>query len=57
MKKLLNIALAVIAFTFTACDDVDLNTGIPSVNPPQPVMPADGLEATDIVADGGNVDQ
>ncbi len=56
MKKLLNIALAVIAFTFTACDDVDLNTGIPSVNPPQPVMPADGLEATDIVADGGNVD-
>lgn len=57
MKKLLNIALtAVIALGFTACDDNDdVFYGVPVVNPQQPIMPADGIDATDIVAQGGNV--
>lgn len=58
MKKIFNIALtALIALGFTACDDDDdVFYGIPSVNPQQPIMPADGITATDIVADGGTVD-
>lgn len=58
MKKIFNIALtAILALSFTACDDDDdVFYGIPSENPQQPVMPADGITATDIVAQGGAVD-
>lgn len=56
MKKLFNIALtAMLALAFGACDDVDQSNGIPVVNPQQPIMPADGISASDIVAEGGNV--
>lgn len=57
MKKIFNIALtALIALGFTACDDDDVFYGIPSENPQQPVMPANGITAADIVANGGTVD-
>lgn len=56
MKKFLNIALtAALALTFSACDDDDVFYGIPTVNPQQPIMPANGITATDIVANGGTV--
>ncbi|MDE7026053.1 MAG: hypothetical protein K2O88_09275 [Paramuribaculum sp.] len=57
MKKYLNIALAaVLSISFAACSDDDPYLGIPSVNPQEPVMPADGITATDAVAAGGSVD-
>lgn len=57
MKKILNIALtALLAVAMTACSDDDPNLGIPVVNPQQPVIPADGVSASDIVTEGGNVD-
>lgn len=56
MKKIFNIAFtAALALAFSACDDVDLETGIPSTTPQQPIMPADGITATSAVANGGNV--
>ncbi len=56
MKKFLNIALtAALSLAFSACDDVDLETGIPSTTPQQPIMPANGIVATSAVANGGNV--
>lgn len=57
MKKYLNIALAaVLSIGFAACSDDDPYLGIPSVNPQEPIMPADGVTATDAVAAGGSVD-
>lgn len=57
MKKYLNIALAaVLSMGFAACSDDDPYLGIPSVNPQEPIMPADGVTATDAVAAGGSVD-
>lgn len=56
MKKILYIALtAVFALAFAACDDVDLDKGIPSVTPQQPIMPADGITAVDLIANGSNL--
>lgn len=56
MKKIYNLALsAVLAMAFTACSD-DPYLGEPQVNPQQPIMPADGVKATDVVAEGGSVD-
>ncbi len=56
MKKFLNIALtAVLALAFSACDDVDLEKGTPSTTPQQPIIPADGITAIDVVANGGSV--
>lgn len=46
---------AVFALAFASCDDVDLNKGIPSVEPQQPIMPADGITAVDVVANGGSI--
>ncbi len=55
MKKFLNIALtAVLALAFSACDDVDLEKGTPSTTPQQPIIPADGITAIDVVANGGS---
>jgi len=55
MKKIFNIALsAMMAFAFAACED-DPYLGQPVVNPQQPIMPADGITATDIVAPDGSV--
>lgn len=57
MKKYLNIALAaVLSIGFAACSDDDPYLGIPSTNPQLPIMPADGITATDVVAAGGSVD-
>lgn len=56
MKKYLNIALAaVLSMGFAACSD-DPYLGIPSTNPQEPIMPADGVTAADAVAAGGSVD-
>ena len=56
MKKILNIALtAVLALAFSACDDVDLEKGTPSTTPQQPIIPADGITAIDVIANGGSV--
>lgn len=56
MKKILNIALtAALALAFTACDDIDVDYGIPSKNPQEAIMPADGVAASSVVANGGNV--
>lgn len=56
MKKIRNIMLtAAVALAFSACDDVDLDKGIPSVTPQQPIMPADGITAVDMVANDGVV--
>lgn len=57
MKKILNIALtAALALAWTACDDVDVDYGIPSTNPQEGIMPANGVQATDVIATGGLVD-
>lgn len=57
MKKFLNIALtAVLALAWTACDDVDVDYGIPSTTPQESIMPADGVQASDVIAPGGLVD-
>lgn len=57
MKKILNIALSAVAIMgFTACDNDDVFTGIPVVNPQQEIMPADGIKATDNYTDQGSVD-
>lgn len=56
MKKLFNIALtAVLALGFAACSDDDPYLGQPVVNPQEPIMPADGVSATDMVAEAGSV--
>ncbi|WP_289289094.1 DUF5115 domain-containing protein [uncultured Muribaculum sp.] len=56
MKLKLNIALfAAFALGLAACSD-DVYRGIPQVTPQEPVMPADGIEATDVLPDGGAID-
>lgn len=57
MKKYLNIMLAVgLGLGLAACSDDDPALGTPSVNPQEPVMPADGITAVDVIANGGNLD-
>ena len=57
MKKYLKIALAaVLSIGFAACSDDDPCLGTPSTNPQEPIMPADGIAAADVVAAGGSVD-
>lgn len=57
MKKFLNIAfVAAMALGLAACGDDDVFSGIPVINPQQPIMPADGITASDAVAAGGSVD-
>lgn len=56
MKKIFNIALtAALAIGMAACSDDDY-LGKPVVNPQQPLMPANGITAADIVTEGGAVD-
>lgn len=57
MKRIFNIALtALLALSFAACSEDDPFLGQPVVNPQLPVMPADGIEASDIIAQGGSAD-
>ncbi len=56
MKIGLNIALfAVLALGLASCSD-DEYKGIAQVTPGEPTMPADGIAATDVVANGAAVD-
>lgn len=55
MKLRLNIALfAALAIGMAACSD-DEYTGVPQVSPQEPLMPANGISAVDVVANGSAV--
>lgn len=57
MKKFLNIAfVAAMALGLAACGNDDVFSGVPVVNPQEPIMPADGITASDAVTSGGSVD-